>query len=212
MKREISYSSIEKTIRTGDLVLFHGMQQSSILIELLEWSFWSHVGMVVLPKDIGLEGDEPLIWESTSSGDGINDVILGKVKTDGPMLIPLKDRISVDINQEYDNHFKIVYLDIELSETELDSLKSFINEAHSCAFPSIKDMLKIYLEGREKNIEGPKGYYFCSQLAAQTYMRMGILSTEYVDNGYCPADFIDEDPLPIVKRISFSKGALINKI
>ena len=71
-------------------------------------------------------------------------------------------------------------------------------------------MIKIYLEGREKNIEGPSEFFFCSQLVAQTYMRMGYLSKQYVDNGYCPADFLCKDPLPLTKKISFSEGALVN--
>lgn len=212
MNRQISYSEIENTLTTGDLILFHGKQETSLLIELLEWSYWSHVGMVILPKDIGLDGNEPLIWESTSSGDGIVDIILGKEKLSGPMLIPLKDRIKVDINKDYDNHFKVIYLNHQPSQEELNSLKAFINEAHDASFPQIKDMLKIYLEGREKNIEGPEGFYFCSQLAAQTYMRMGFLSKKYVDNGYCPSDFLSKDPLPLTKKISFSEGALLDQI
>lgn len=212
MNRQISYSEIADTLTTGDLILFHGKQETSLLIELLEWSYWSHVGMVVLPKDIGIKGNEPLIWESTSSGDGIIDVILGKEKPNGPMLIPLKDRISVDINKDYDNHFKVIYLHYQPTQEELNSLKAFIDEAHDASFPQIKDMLKIYLEGREKNIEGPKGFYFCSQLASQTYMQMGFLSKKYVDNGYCPSDFLGKDPLPLTKKMSFSDGALLNQI
>lgn len=211
MNRQISYSEIKDSLSTGDLILFHGRQQTSILIEILEWSYWSHIGMVVIPKDICLEGNEPLLWESTSSGDGIIDVILGKEKTSGPMLISLKDRISVDINKKYDDHFKVIYLNYQTTQNELISLKTFIDEVHSCEFPQIKDMVKIYLEGREKNIEGPKGFYFCSQLAAQTYMRMGFLSKKFVDNGYCPADFLQQDPLPLIKKISFSNGALLNQ-
>lgn len=212
MLRQIAYSEVKDSLCTGDLVLFHGKQRSSILIELLEWSYWSHVGIVILPKDIGLAGDEPLFWESTSSGDGIIDVILGQVKSSGPMLVPLKERISVDLNEDFDNHFKVIYLNAHPSQAALNSLEAFIHEAHSSVFPEIKDMMKYYLEGRAKNIEAPSGYYFCSQLASQTYMRMGILSKKYVDNGYCPADFLQEDPLPLTAKINFFNGALLNQI
>ncbi|PKM93327.1 MAG: hypothetical protein CVU84_16030 [Firmicutes bacterium HGW-Firmicutes-1] len=212
MDRQIHYSEIEKTLATGDLILFHGKQSTSELIELLEWSYWSHIGMIVLPKDVGLEGEGPFIWESTSSGDGIIDVILGKEKPNGPMLIPLKDRISEDIKQGFDNHFKIRYLNSVISKDELTELKKFIFEVHTASFPTIKDLCKIYLEGKEKNIQGPTGMYFCSQLVAQTYMKMGYLSERYVANGYSPVEFNNNGSLPSTKRFHLFDGAIINHV
>lgn len=212
MKREIYYSDIESSLSTGDLILFHGKQETSVLIELLEWSYWSHVGMVIIPKDIGLEGDYPLIWESTSSGDGIIDVLINKEKENGPMLIPLKERIKVDLENDYDTHFKVRYFNRKLNESELINLKDFILKVHNDRFPTTTEMLKIYLEGKEKNKKAPDDIYFCSQLVADTLIHMELLSGRYVPNGYCPADFDEGKNLPILKRISFSNGAYINHI
>lgn len=53
-KQTTGFTSIEKYLKTGDLVLMHGIHYSSRCIEALEGSNWSHVGIIVLPEDIGL--------------------------------------------------------------------------------------------------------------------------------------------------------------
>lgn len=212
MIREISYYEVKDSLKTGDLVMFHGIQPVSKLIELLEWSYWSHVGIVVLPKDIGLEGEEPLFWESTSSSDGISDVILNKPKDNGAMLVPLSERIKVDLEKQYDTHFKIKYLNRILDENELLELKNFIELAHKKAFPSTSELLVYYIEGRHSNVKSPDNVCFCSQLTAETFMHLGFLSTTYASNGYCPNDFNEDDDLPVLKEFSFSDGARIKKL
>lgn len=131
MKRELSYEDIKSSFKTGDLILFHGNEISSRIIEVIEWSYWSHVGMVIRPEDIGLSGNEPLLWESTASGDGIVDVINMAPKESGPMLIPLHDRLSIDVEKGYDTHFKVKYASRPFTNSELESLHTFIYKAHS---------------------------------------------------------------------------------
>lgn len=212
MIREMAYSEIKDSLKTGDLILFHGVQISSKLIELIEWSFWSHVGMVVLPEDIGLAGKEPLFWESTASGDGIIDYLTGKPKTNGPMLVALHDRIEVDLKQHYDTHFLVKYLNCSLKPEELQKLKDFINKAHGCGFPNAENALKYYIEGRSFNIPAPDVDVFCSQLIAETFMAMGFISAEYVSNGYSPDDFYKGDNLPSLQPFYFITGARLNKM
>lgn len=207
MIREIAYSEVQTSLKTGDLVLFHGIETVSKLIEIIEWSFWSHVGMVILPGDIGLSGDEPLFWEATASGDGIVDVISGVPKESGPMLVPLSQRIQVDLDQHYDTHFKVKYLNRELTVDELHRLKDFIYIAHNWGFPTEQQLLKFYLEGRHSNVAAPDGMAFCSQLTADTFMKLGFLSTKYVSNGYCPDDFNKGDNIPSLQPFYFIDGA-----
>lgn len=207
MIREISYDAIKAGLKTGDLILFHGISHVSSLIEILEWSYWSHVGMVVMPADIGLTGTEPLLWESTSSGDGIVDVLLGVPKSDGPMLLPLADRISVDVEKQFDNHFKVKYLDRNLTTSECLQLKKTIDKYHSWKFPSTKELLTFYVDGREKNIPSPEGETFCSQLTALTFMALGFISDQYVSNGYCPNDFDTLEAIPYLLPFTLMNGA-----
>jgi len=207
MFREISYNQVKGSLKTGDLILFHGIQQVSQLIEIIEWSVWSHIGVVVLPKDIGMSGEEPLFWESTSSSDGIEDVIIGKPKESGPMLLSLAERIQVDLDKQYDTHFKVKYLNRSLTQLELQQLKDFIYKAHDRGFPTTENLLKYYIEGKYFNVSAPDTDVFCSQLTAETFMEMGFISTKYVPNGYCPDDFNKCDNMPSLQPFYFTDGA-----
>ena len=211
MIREIAYNAVKGSLKTGDLILFHGVQTTSELIELIEWSYWSHVGMVILPKDIGMTGAEPLFWESTASGDGLTDYLTGKPKENGPMLVLLADRIQVDVKKHYDTHFLVKYLNRSLQEPEFEQLRDFIYKVHDCGFPSAANALKYYIEGRSYNKPAPDTEVFCSELTAETFMAMGFISTEYVANGYCPDDFNKGDNLPSLQPFYFKDGARLNK-
>ncbi len=207
MIREIAYSDVKESLKTGDLIMFHGVELSSKIIEIIEWSFWSHVGMVILPEDIGLSGKEPLIWEATASGDGIVDVIDNRPKESGVMLISLAERIGVDVSKQYDTHFKIKYINRSLTKDELVKLKEFIDCAHDKTFPDDSELLKFYIEGRTFNKPMPGNMAFCSQLIAETLMALDLLSTKYVSNGYCPNDFNEDVDLPILKPFYLLNGA-----
>ena len=211
MIREIGYDEVKDSLKTGDIVLFHGVETVSKLIELIEWSFWSHVGVVVLPEDIGLTGQEPFFWEATASGDGIVDVLTGKPKESGPMLVSLRERIRVDLKQHYDTHFQVKYLNRPLKQQELQQLKDFIYKAHDRGFPTAENLLKYYMEGKYLNIPAPDTVAFCSELTAETFMAMGFISTKYVPNGYCPDDFNKGDNLPSLQPFYFVGGARLNK-
>jgi len=211
MIREIAYNDVKDSLKTGDLILFHGVQTTSQLIELIEWSCWSHVGMVVLPKDIGMTGEEPLFWESTASGDGLTDYLTGQPKENGPMLVSLHDRIQVDVNQHYDTHFLVKYLNRSLKQPELEQLKDFIYKAHDRGFPTAENALKYYIEGRSSNKPAPDTEAFCSELTAETFMALGFISTDYVPYGYCPDDFNKSDNMPSLQPFHFIDGARLNK-
>lgn len=207
MIREISYDAIKGNLKTGDIILFHGVEMSSKIIECIEWSFWSHVGMVVLPKDIGLNGIEPLLWESTSSSDGIKDVLLNAPKESGAMLVPLSERIHIDVSKKYDTHFKVKYLDHPLNQQSLERLKTFILKAHNRTFPSDIEMLKYFIEGMRSNKPSQESKVFCSQLTAETLMALELISTQYVSNGYCPKDFDTFENMPKIFPFNYMEGA-----
>lgn len=210
MKREIKYLDVKNGLKTGDLVLFHGKETTSLLIEFIEWSYWSHVGMVVLPKDIGLPGEEPLFFESTASGDGIVDVLLNKPKQSGPMLVPLSQRIHVDVTKGFDNHFKIRYANKTFSDSELLQVKEFICTAHQWQFPTAKEAFKFYETGRHENIDGPENICFCSQLIARLLMKLDYFSSDYVSNGYCPNDFDTFTNIPLTQHLFYTDGARLD--
>ncbi len=47
--------------------------------------------------------------------------------------------------------------------------------------------------------------FFCSQLIAEAYQRMGLLSRELPSNAYLPVDFVDPSP----DNISHAPGTVL---
>ena len=77
--RGAKYKELERTLHTGDLILFHGQLPASRMTEFLQGTIWSHVGMVIRPEDIGLEYDSLLLWESNTLTN-IEDAKMKKTK------------------------------------------------------------------------------------------------------------------------------------
>lgn len=82
------YSKLVKEFQTGDIILFNGKYPISKLVEELEHSKWSHVGMVVRPDPEG----EVYFFESTALTN-LEDVLEHDHKT-GPKLVKLIDRLK----------------------------------------------------------------------------------------------------------------------
>lgn len=107
------YWEIAPHLRTGDIYLAAGVRKIS---RIIEWAsgllagrgkdHWSHVGMVVIPAEIGLEvarPDQPHLWESTIDL-GVPDAVRGDFLP-GPMVVPLVDRLR-DASAEDEPHYE----------------------------------------------------------------------------------------------------------
>ena len=207
----VPYDKLKSDLKTGDLILCHGMRKSSHISELLEGSFWSHVGMVILPKDIGLDYSEPMFWESNTLLN-LPDLILNKPKT-GPMMVDLEQRLKTDVSDEYDNYFRLVSLKSSVtpmfSEEQLQALKAFIPEAQQCDFPEpdAREYMD-YLAGKLLNLYVDKGEYFCSELAANTFIHMNVMDWKRVPNAWMPKDFAKMD-VPMLAPYCLEIGPFI---
>lgn len=204
------YSEIESTVKTGDLILFHGMSMSSKVNELFTGCEWSHVGMIIRPEDIGIVStDKLLLWESNTLVN-LDDVELEKPK-EGPMLVDLHQRIMTDLSGKHDNKFIIRYNTCEVSREMLVQLRTFIKAVHMDSFPKTDfDLRKEVFEGVVLDIQVDNGDYFCSQLIADTYMQMGIITSKYPTNSYEPKDFSDKGSLAFTKRGQLIEGPLLD--
>lgn len=205
----VFYEEIKDVLKTGDLILFHGVLLSSEINELIVRSEWSHVGMVIRPEDIGIEDSERLLlWESNTLVN-LKDVELNEAKV-GPMLVDLEQRLITDVKNNYDNKFRIRYNTCDISKEMLEKLKSFIKEVHFDTFPKTESDLRTEVfKGRILNEAAGNGDYFCSKLIADTYIHMGILTKKYPTNSYEPKDFSNAVTLPIIKRGQLLEGPLI---
>ena len=199
-KQTTGYKSIEKDLRTGDLVLMHGVHVSSHCIELLEDSDWSHVGMIILAEDIGLDlgDDNVLFWESDTPTP-VNDVIKGEPKS-GPMLVKFSERIKYNFTHGEHSRCSVRHLYAERDESFTKKLKELIPAIHDAVFPDTYHEFINPTKGRVFHEKSSLDTMFCSELAAYTYMNLGLLTDIHPVNSYMPVDFSDKLSVSLLKR------------
>jgi hypothetical protein len=190
------FSELEPEMRTGDLVLFSGRYEESELIEKLEHSPWSHVGMIVRLPD-----DEPVwFWESTTLTN-LADELFHDHK-EGPKLVNLYERIKQygrDLKPYVPARFAYRKLDMIRTGGMIDQLNRMFVEDHGLPNPSEWKMIVEVAEGRLFDIQSRLDSYFCSELVAESYLKMGLLSTDRAVNAYMPKDFSSDGHLSLLK-------------
>ena len=149
----------------------------------------------------------PLIWESTPV-DTIADVEL-KEKRSGAQLVYLRERLET-----YETDvFAIRYLKVVRDAAMMKNLFNFIYYAHTLPFPDNLEMFtkviwaKIFgrfyrMKSRYKNI-------FCTELVAESYMRMGLLPLSPPPSAYMPVDFSVRKELPLLKGAYLGSEVMI---
>lgn len=178
------YHRIRGSLQTGDLVLFHGRNLESEIIEIVEHSLWTHVGMVVRMPCL----DYPLLWESTPL-HFLTDQFLHRPKSE-LRLVCLDDRLALSIDKGLYDLFMVRSLRVERSVAMLRALNAFIAEVHRLTFPGNWEMIREFLEGRLlKTPPGTRRSFICAELVAESYMRMGLLPETPPSNAYLPRDF-----------------------
>lgn len=216
-----AYKSLSGTLKTGDIILFCGGSGISKVIEKLEHTQWSHVGMIVLPEDIKpiMECEnKPILWQS-SPALNIREV-QNKPGSCGPELVYLDELLSLLKNYHYT--VAVRRLDAHRTETMLSNLNSFISKVHMEGFPSIRKLAVEFLKAtlKEKTTHAiikilrllkqlaglfkkkqteflccKAGTFFCSELIAQSYIEMGLLPAYEVAGSYSPKSFSSQGNL-----------------
>jgi hypothetical protein len=184
---------------TGDLVLMHGLDVESELIEYVKNSPWSHVTMIVRIEGI----ESPLIWES-SPLSFINDMLL-ETKKSGARIVSLDERLDVGVKKKLYQGFALRRLEVERTCEMIDALRSYIENVHSLPFPTDWELAKSYLKGRLLDEETHLDSIFCAELIAETYMHMGILASNHSPNRYSPKDFSSDVQLPLLQGAKLMK-------
>lgn len=193
----IKYQSIRKELKTGDIVLFSGKGGISTGIKWGTLSKWSHVGMVLkLP-----EYDFVTVWESTTLS---NTIDLDKnIPRKGVQLVPLSARVS-----GYDGDIAVRKLTgINEAEIDLDALMMLRKEVSGRPYEESKiELIKAAYDGPLGRNSEDLSSLFCSELVAEAYQRLGLLSEQKPSNEYTPADFSEK------KGLSLMKGSLGHEI
>jgi hypothetical protein len=194
-------------LQTGDIFLARGKAPISRFIETLSRCNWSHVGIIVLPQDIGIEveGNPPHLWESTTHDD-VKHLLSKGEEVKGPMLVDLAKRMDSSIKSKDYEVFGIRYIQRKLTEDQKDLLADFIKRVHEAdtTFPEISDMVKDVLKHRAMLRAVPVAEtYYCSQLAAATYQSIKLLPLTPEPKSYIPRDYSAKGYAPFLGRLTF---------
>ncbi len=209
-KQTTAYQEIRNDLKTGDIVLMHGLYASSRVIETVEDSLWSHSAIIVLADDIGIDAgnDNILLWESATPSPVI-DIIQGKTKS-GPMLVKFSERLKHNFTHKEDSKLAIRHLYTERNKKMFDNLKNLIPEVHNATFPD-KYQEKINpTKGRVFNEQTSLDTIFCSELVAYTYIKLGLLTAMHPVNSYFPVDFTNKLSVELLKRAWLGNEILLD--
>ncbi|BBE29925.1 hypothetical protein OSSY52_00660 [Tepiditoga spiralis] len=201
----MKYNEVKKIMETGDLILFSGQYEMSKLVEKLEECPWSHVAMVVKFDEIS----EPFLWESTSLTN-LKDVLFDDHKK-GPKLVELYKRLKSygnDVTPYKPPIYSFRKLNLKRTSEMLDDLYKLFYNVYGIPNPGELKMIWEVFEGKIFNLPSKKDNYTCSELIAESYIKMGLLGTKKVINSYMPKDFSSYGNISLLKG-SFDKEVII---
>ena len=180
-----AYQNIRTNINTGDIELFSGKGGISAGIKWFTQCDWSYVGMALrLP-----EWNLVLLWESTTLSD-IRGLESGQARK-GVQLLPLSERVK-----SYRGDVAIRHLKIDRTPQMMQQLLDFRETVKGRKYEEDKiELIKAAYDGPiGQNVED-LSTLSCSELVAETYQKMGLLSEAKPSNEYTPRDFSEEAKL-----------------
>ena len=192
----MKYEDIRKDLKTGDIVLFSGKGVISYGIKLVTKSKWSHVGMVL--RCIHLEA--VFLWESTTLSD-VKDAIDGRAKR-GVQLVLLSDRL-----QNYKGEAAVRHMqDYEVNEDDYKKLIAFRQKVKNRDYEQDKrELIKAAYDGPMGHNQEDLSSLFCSELVAEAYQEIGLLTSALPSNEYTPKDFAKRRGLVLEKGASLGE-------
>lgn len=183
------YEAIRDELKTGDIVLFSGKGLISAGIKWSTSSRWSHVGMILrLP-----EYDFITIWESTTLSS-IVDLDTNSARK-GVQLVPLSARVN-----DYDGAIAIRKLTgaAQISDN-VKALMQFRREVAGRPYEKSElELIKSAYDGPFGKNKEDLSSLFCSELVAEAYQRMGLVTYAKASNEYTPADFSEKNQLALI--------------
>lgn len=177
-----AFDAMRASLDSGDVLLFAGESRFSRGIKRLTRSHWSHAALVARPID-----GPPLLWEATLDTD-LPDVATHQMAP-GVNLYQLEHWI-----RHYAGETAIRLLRVERTESMRSALLDFYREASGRPYEHNRlELLRSVYDGPlGRNRKEGDASYFCSELVAEAYQRMGLLPASPPANEYTPGDFSSE--------------------
>lgn len=181
-KPTVLYDTLEPSLRTGDLFIFHGTSDISLKIEKKTKSLYSHSAMVIRP-DIT---QPPLIWQA--GPDPIIQDWFTRSMHGGAQISTLREALVVMSNPAYGDTGYVRQLQFDRTP-EFETVAMWaIAGLDGRPFPTMKAMLAEYQRG-QKHVTATDKTFFCSELVAHTFMMMGLLPFDPPPDSYAPGSF-----------------------
>ena len=152
---------------------------------LTGWLLWRWRRRVVRAD----EWDMVLLWESTTLSTIVD--LETQTARKGVQLVPLSDRVA-----GYDGEMAVRHLEPAISAPQTAALGALRNEVKGRPYEESElELLRSAYDGfAGANVEDLSSL-FCSELVAEAYQRMGILTEETPSNEYTPKDFAPGGPV-----------------
>lgn len=183
------YQDIRNQLKTGDIILFSGKGGISHGIKFFTLSKWSHVGMVYKIEDPLDAKGSVFCWESTMLAD-LNDADTGRL-TMGVQRIELSERLERCFASGYE--ISIRPLSNPLTDDMVRALNDFRHEVSGRPYEKDKiELLNAAYDGLFGENKEDLSSLFCSELVAEAYQRMKLLTEITPSNEYTPKDFSTE--------------------
>jgi hypothetical protein len=192
-----TFGELRPTLDSGDVLLFAGESRFSRGIKRLTRSHWSHAALVARPR----AGGPLLLWEATLDTD-LPDVATHEIAP-GVNLYDLEHWI-----RHYGGETAIRPLSASRTDAMRGALLDFYLEARGR--PYERNRLELF----RSVYDGPLGRnrkedltsYFCSELVAEAYQRMGLLPASPPASEYTPHDFSSERRKPLPLQLGATLG------
>jgi hypothetical protein len=202
----MKYEDIRKQLKTGDILLFSGKGGISEGIKFFTLSKWSHVGIVYRFDDPRDAKGSIFCWESTTLSN-LQDADTGKL-TKGVQRVELSERLERCFASGYE--VSVRPLAKSLTDDMIRALNDFRHEVSGRPYEKDKiELLKTAYEGIFGNNKEDLSSLFCSELVAEAYQRMGLLTEKMPSNEYTPKDFSSEKGLSLELGYSLSNETAI---
>ncbi len=179
--KPMTYQQIRPKLKMGDIVLFAGTGLFSAAIRWATDSEWTHVGIVV-PMEFGGQS-MVLLWESTALLK-VKDYQTGMVD-DGVQLTPLSERIK-----HARGHVAIRQLNNPLEPRQIETLARLREDWKHIKYErDIFELMRAAYDGPFGENCEDLSFFFCSELVAEAFQRLGLCPNDPASNEYVPAEF-----------------------
>lgn len=191
----MKYQDLRDQLKTGDILLFSGKSGISEGIKFFTLSKWSHVGMVYKFESPLDPKGSVFCWESTTLSN-VKDADTGKL-TRGVQRVELSERLERCFAQGYE--ISVRPLSKALTDEMIQALNLFRHDVSGLPYEKNKIELLIaaydgiFGESKEEDLSS----LFCSELVAEAYQKMGLLTEEIPSNEFVPKDFSSERVLKL---------------